>query len=178
MEAKLFSVQADHKQIRSYLIMISCERRFGTTVSSRNLCYELWRSNMIQITILRKQLRSFLFPDGKRIIFSSNLNIETGRNFDLYIINIDGTVLNKSLTLNPSMVFNVHPRQEKTCFASTDLIRATKQIFYCRVGWITNINKIEMKNKYLVLIVVSVFVWLRIQAQTSAEITSEDILQH
>lgn len=36
-----------------------------------------------------------------------------------------------------------------------------------------------MKNKYLVLIVVSVFVWLnKSQAQTSAEITSEDILQH
>lgn len=33
----------------------------------------------------------FFHPDGKRIIFSSNVNSERGRNFDLYTINIDGT---------------------------------------------------------------------------------------
>lgn len=51
-------------------------------------------SNMIQITNFKKaSFAPFLFPDGNRIIFSSNLNSETGRNFDLYIINIDGTGL-------------------------------------------------------------------------------------
>jgi Tol biopolymer transport system component len=33
----------------------------------------------------------FFHPDGKRIIFSSNVNSDKGRNFDLYTINIDGT---------------------------------------------------------------------------------------
>ncbi|MDP2303573.1 MAG: hypothetical protein Q8N03_14235 [Ignavibacteria bacterium] len=35
----------------------------------------------------------FFHPDNKRIIFSSNINSNTGRDFDLYIINIDGTGL-------------------------------------------------------------------------------------
>jgi TolB protein len=35
----------------------------------------------------------YFFPDGKRIIFSSNMHDPQGRNFDLYMINIDGTGL-------------------------------------------------------------------------------------
>ncbi|HZH35540.1 MAG TPA: hypothetical protein VEX64_11915, partial [Pyrinomonadaceae bacterium] len=35
----------------------------------------------------------FFHPDGKRIIFSSNVNDTKGRNFDLYLVNIDGTGL-------------------------------------------------------------------------------------
>jgi len=35
----------------------------------------------------------YFFPDGKRIIFSSNMNDPRGRNFDLYAINVDGTGL-------------------------------------------------------------------------------------
>lgn len=35
----------------------------------------------------------YFHPDGKRIIFSSNVNSESGRNFDLYIINRDGSGL-------------------------------------------------------------------------------------
>jgi len=43
----------------------------------------------------------FFFPDGKRIIFSSNVNNETGRNFDLYMINVDGTGF-EQITFNES----------------------------------------------------------------------------
>jgi len=37
----------------------------------------------------------FFFPDGKRIIFSSNMHDEKGRDFDLYAINTDGTGLER-----------------------------------------------------------------------------------
>jgi Tol biopolymer transport system component len=37
----------------------------------------------------------FFFPDGKRIIFSSNMDDPRGRNFDLYAINVDGTGLER-----------------------------------------------------------------------------------
>ena len=49
-------------------------------------------SDIKQITNFGKaSFAPFFFPDGKRIIFSSNVNSETGRNFDLYMINTDGT---------------------------------------------------------------------------------------
>ena len=35
----------------------------------------------------------YFFPDGNRIIFSSNLHDPKGRDFDLYAINSDGTDL-------------------------------------------------------------------------------------
>ena len=34
-------------------------------------------------------------PDGKRLIFASNINDPKGRNFDLYLINVDGTGLER-----------------------------------------------------------------------------------
>jgi Tol biopolymer transport system component len=37
----------------------------------------------------------YFFPDGKRIIFSSNMDDPRGREFDLYMINIDGTGLER-----------------------------------------------------------------------------------
>lgn len=37
----------------------------------------------------------FFFPDGKRIIFSSNLDDPRGRDFELYAINVDGTGLER-----------------------------------------------------------------------------------
>jgi Tol biopolymer transport system component len=37
----------------------------------------------------------FFFPDGKRIIFSSNLENPRGRNFDLYAVNVDGSGLER-----------------------------------------------------------------------------------
>ncbi|MCX4245369.1 TolB family protein [Paraliomyxa miuraensis] len=35
----------------------------------------------------------FFHPDGRRIIFSSNVNSDTGRDFDLYLVNADGSGL-------------------------------------------------------------------------------------
>ena len=37
----------------------------------------------------------FFFPDANRIIFSSNMHDERGRDFDLYAINTDGTSLER-----------------------------------------------------------------------------------
>ena len=49
-------------------------------------------SDMKQITNFGKaSFAPFFFPDGERIIFSSNVNSTTGRDFDLYMINIDGS---------------------------------------------------------------------------------------
>jgi Tol biopolymer transport system component len=41
----------------------------------------------------------YFFPDGKRIIFASNMDDPRGRNFDLYAINTDGTGLER-ITFN------------------------------------------------------------------------------
>ena len=56
--------------------------------------------NMKQVTDFGKaSFAPFFHPDGKRIIFSSNVNDKKGRNFDLYTINIDGTGL-EQITFN------------------------------------------------------------------------------
>ena len=49
-------------------------------------------SNKRQVTNLNKaSFAPYFFPDGKRIIFSSNLADPKGRDFDLYTIRTDGT---------------------------------------------------------------------------------------
>lgn len=59
-------------------------------------------SDIKQITNFGKaSFAPFFFPDGKKIIFSSNVNSETGRNFDLYMINNDGTGF-EQITFNES----------------------------------------------------------------------------
>lgn len=71
--------------------------------------YDLVRPTALEIYIMdsdgknRKQITNFgkasfapfFHPDGKRIIFSSNVQSESGRDFDLYMINIDGTGLER-----------------------------------------------------------------------------------
>jgi Tol biopolymer transport system component len=42
----------------------------------------------------------FLHPDGKRIIFSTNYGDPKGREFDLWMINVDGTGLER-ITKSP-----------------------------------------------------------------------------
>ncbi|HEY6437036.1 MAG TPA: hypothetical protein VIY47_10635, partial [Ignavibacteriaceae bacterium] len=57
-------------------------------------------SEIIQITNFGKaSFAPFFYPDGEKIIFSSNVNSENGRNFDLYMINVDGTGL-EQITFN------------------------------------------------------------------------------
>ncbi|RJP70062.1 MAG: hypothetical protein C4539_06960 [Ignavibacteriales bacterium] len=60
-------------------------------------------NNNKQITNFGKaSFAPFFHPDGKRIIFSSNINSKNNRmNFDLYMINIDGTGL-EQITFNES----------------------------------------------------------------------------
>ena len=53
-------------------------------------------SNKRQVTSNGKaNFGPYFFPDGKRIIFSSNLDDARGRNFDIYKINVDGTGLER-----------------------------------------------------------------------------------
>ena len=98
----------------------------------------LLRSNLIRPTVLeiwvmnadgsnKRQVTSngkanfgpYFFPDGKRIIFSSNMEDPGGRNFDLYKINTDGTGLER-LTFNETFdgfpMFS--PDGKKLVFAS------------------------------------------------------------
>ncbi|MEJ2504245.1 MAG: hypothetical protein P8177_13190, partial [Gemmatimonadota bacterium] len=42
----------------------------------------------------------FFHPSGDRIIFSSNMHDPRGRDFDLYLINVDGTGLER-VTVHP-----------------------------------------------------------------------------
>src|SRR5215216_675221 len=61
----------------------------------------------------------YFFPDGKRIIFASNMDDPRGRNFDLYKINVDGTGLER-ITFNDTFdgfpMFS--PDGKKLVFAS------------------------------------------------------------
>ena len=61
----------------------------------------------------------YFFPDGRRIIFASNMDDPKGRNFDLYKINVDGTGLER-ITFNDTFdgfpMFS--PNGRKLVFAS------------------------------------------------------------
>ena len=77
-------------------------------------------SNKRQVTSNGKaNFGPYFFPDGKRIIFSSNLDDARGRNFDLYKINVDGTGLER-ITFNDTFdgfpMFS--PDGKKLVFAS------------------------------------------------------------
>ena len=53
-------------------------------------------SNARQVTNNGKaNFGPYFFPDGKRIVFCSNMDDPEGRNFDLFMINIDGTGLER-----------------------------------------------------------------------------------
>jgi TolB protein len=61
----------------------------------------------------------YFFPDGKRVIFSSNMDDPKGRNFDLYAVNTDGTGIER-ITFNDTFdgfpMFS--PDGKKLVFAS------------------------------------------------------------
>ncbi len=53
-------------------------------------------SNQRRVTNINKaSFAPYFFPDGKRIIFSSNMDDPRGRNFDLYVVNVDGSGLER-----------------------------------------------------------------------------------
>jgi TolB protein len=77
-------------------------------------------SNQRQVTNLNKaSFAPYFFPDGKRIIFASNVADPKGRDFDLYKINTDGTGLER-ITYNDTFdgfpMFS--PDGKKLVFAS------------------------------------------------------------
>ena len=69
--------------------------------SIRPMALQIWTmdadgSNKRQITNNEAaNFGPYFFPDGNRIIFSSNLNDQKGRNFDLYSVNVDGSDLER-----------------------------------------------------------------------------------
>ena len=53
-------------------------------------------SNLRQVTKLGgANFAPSWHPDGKRLIFASNIHDPKGRNFDLYLVNVDGTGLER-----------------------------------------------------------------------------------
>jgi Tol biopolymer transport system component len=87
--------------------------------------FEIWVMNADgtrkrQVTRLgAASFAPYFFPDGKRIIFASNLDDPKGRNFDLYAVNVDGTGLER-ITYNDTFdgfpVFS--PDGKRLVFAS------------------------------------------------------------
>ena len=77
-------------------------------------------SNRRRVTRLNKaSFAPYFFPDGKRIIFSSNVNDPKGRDFDLYMIKVDGTGLERVTFNNTFDGFPMFsPDGKKLVFAS------------------------------------------------------------
>ena len=69
--------------------------------SDRDVSGDIWvmnadGSNKRQVTKNGKaNFAPYFFPDGKRIIFASNMDDPKGRNFDIYKINVDGSGLER-----------------------------------------------------------------------------------
>jgi len=77
-------------------------------------------SNKRQVTQNGKaNFGPYFFPDGKRIIFASNMDDPRGRNFDLYTINVDGAGLERVTFNNTFDGFPMFTRDgKKLVFAS------------------------------------------------------------
>ena len=121
----------DGKQIvyRAYHPQTEKEKADYIALLKQNLIrptvLEIWvmnadGSNKRQVTHLNKaSFAPYFFPDGKRIIFSSNVADPKGRDFDLYMIKVDGTGLER-ITYNDTFdgfpMFS--PDGKKLAFAS------------------------------------------------------------
>ncbi len=79
----------------------------------------------------------FFFPDGKRIIFASNMNDPRGRNFDLYAINVAGTGLEQithNSTFDGFPMFS--PDGKKLVFASNRNAKAEGETNVFIADWV------------------------------------------
>jgi Tol biopolymer transport system component len=97
----------DGKQIvyRAYHPQTEKEKADYTALLKQNLIrptvLDIWvmnadGSNKRQVTNLNKaSFAPYFFPDGKRIIFSSNQADPKGRDFDLYMVKVDGSGLER-----------------------------------------------------------------------------------
>ena len=95
-------------------------------------------TNKRQVTKLgAASFAPYLFPDGKRIIFSSNVNDPKGRNFDLYMINTDGTKMER-ITYNETFdgfpMFS--PDGKKLVFASNRNAKARGETNIFIADWV------------------------------------------
>lgn len=76
----------------------------------------------------------YFFPDGKRILFCSNIEDPQGRNFDIYAINIDGTNLEK-ITNCPEFdgfpMFSPDGKKLVFCSNRNDRIKGETNVFIC-----------------------------------------------
>jgi TolB protein len=122
---------SDGKQIvyRAYHPQTEKEKSDYLSLLKQNLIrpttLEIWVMNAdgsqkLQITHNGKaNFAPYFFPDGKRIIFASNMDDPKGRNFDLYSINVDGASLER-ITFNDTFdgfpMFS--PDGKKLAFAS------------------------------------------------------------
>ena len=79
----------------------------------------------------------YFFPDGKRVIFSSNMDDPRGRNFDLYSVNIDGTGLER-ITFNDTFdgfpMFT--PDGKKLVFASNRNAKSQGETNVFTADWV------------------------------------------
>jgi TolB protein len=92
-------------------------------------------SDMRQITNNGKaNFCPYFFPDGKRVIFASNMDDPKGRNFDLYSVNIDGTGLEK-LTYNDTFdafpMFSFDGKKLVFCSNRSDTRLGETNVFIC-----------------------------------------------
>jgi TolB protein len=121
----------DGKQIvyRAYHPQTEKEKADYTSLLKQNLIrptvLDIWvmnadGSNKRQVTKLNKaSFAPYFFPDGKRIIFSSNNADPKGRDFDLYMINVDGSGMERITFNNTFDGFPMFsPDGKKLVFAS------------------------------------------------------------
>jgi len=121
----------DGKQIvyRAYHPQTEKEKTDYLALLKQNLIrptvLEIWvmnadGSNKRQVTHLNKaSFAPYFFPDGRRIIFSSNVADPNGRDFDLYSINGDGTGMERITYNNTFDGFPMFsPDGQKLVFAS------------------------------------------------------------
>jgi Tol biopolymer transport system component len=95
-------------------------------------------SNKRQVTSNGKaNFGPYFFPDGRRIIFASNMDDPRGRNFDLYKINADGTGLER-ITFNETFdgfpMFS--PDGKKLVFASNRNAKAQGETNVFIADWV------------------------------------------
>jgi Tol biopolymer transport system component len=95
-------------------------------------------SNKRQVTSNSKaNFGPYFFPDGRRIIFASNMDDPRGRNFDLYKINADGTGLER-ITFNETFdgfpMFS--PDGKKLVFASNRNAKAQGETNVFIADWV------------------------------------------
>ncbi|MEK6333886.1 MAG: hypothetical protein AABM67_02995 [Acidobacteriota bacterium] len=139
----------DGKQIvyRAYHPQTEKEKADYTALLKQNLIrptvLDIWvmnadGSNKRQVTHLNKaSFAPYFFPDGKRIIFSSNFADPKGRDFDLYTIKTDGTGMER-ITFNDTFdgfpMFS--PDGKKLVFASNRNVKVRGETNIFIADWV------------------------------------------